>query len=134
MTLVDTGYLIALFRPGDQLHACALRWSDALNGPTIVTDYVLVEVVNALSRVEDRPAAHQMLDYLMGDPLCEIVRASDELLRAGVKLHRERPDKEWSLTDCISFVVMEHRAIRQALTHDHHFEQAGFEALLRRNP
>jgi predicted nucleic acid-binding protein len=134
MIRVDTGYLIAVFRPGDQLHTRALGWSDAVHGPTVVTEYVLVEAVNALSRVEDRPAAHHLLAYLMGDPTCEIVRASDDLLRSGVKLHRERPDKEWSLTDCISFVVMEQRGIHRALTHDRHFEQAGFEALLRRDP
>ncbi len=43
-------------------------------------------------------------------------------------------DQEWSLTDCISFIVMQQRGISPALTYDHHFEQAGFEALLRRDP
>jgi uncharacterized protein len=41
-----------------------------------------------------------------------------------------RRDKEWSLTDCISFVVMKERGLTEALTADHHFEQAGFKALL----
>jgi uncharacterized protein len=52
----------------------------------------------------------------------------------GIELHRGRLDKLWSLTDCVSFVVMEQRGIQQALAFDHHFEQAGFEALLRREP
>jgi predicted nucleic acid-binding protein len=53
---------------------------------------------------------------------------------AGLQLHRERQDKDWSLTDCISFIVTRRREIQHALTYDHHFVQAGFEALLRRDP
>jgi predicted nucleic acid-binding protein len=53
------------------------------------------------------------------------------LFKRGVELFRTRRDKEWSLTDCISFLVMQQRGISDALTHDHHFEQAGFTILLR---
>jgi len=53
------------------------------------------------------------------------------LFERGVGLFRQRPDKEWSLTDCISFVVMRDASLTEALTGDHHFEQAGFSALLR---
>jgi predicted nucleic acid-binding protein len=49
----------------------------------------------------------------------------------GIQLYDSRPDKQWSLTDCISFVVMQDRGIVEALTGDHHFEQAGFTALLK---
>ena len=52
----------------------------------------------------------------------------------GLSLHVARMDKSWSLTDCISFYLMRERGITQALTTDHHFTQAGFEALLRRDP
>jgi predicted nucleic acid-binding protein len=51
-----------------------------------------------------------------------------------LKLHEQRADKAWSLTDCVSFIVMADGGMQRALTHDHHFEQAGFEALLRRDP
>jgi predicted nucleic acid-binding protein len=67
-------------------------------------------------------------------PTYEVIPASADLFEAGLRLHADRSDKAWSLTDCFSFVVMEQRGIRQALTFDHHFEQAGFEALLRRDP
>jgi len=63
-----------------------------------------------------------------------LVDASPELFSAGLSLHKLRPDKYWSLTDCISFVVMEQRNLHRALALDNHFEQAGFEALLRRDP
>jgi predicted nucleic acid-binding protein len=62
------------------------------------------------------------------------VPATSELTDAGLSLHAARPDKEWSLTGCISFIIMTDRGIQRALAHDYHFEQAGFEALLRRDP
>lgn len=49
----------------------------------------------------------------------------------GIELYSQRPDKNWSLTDCISFQVMKSFGITEALTGDHHFEQAGFVALLK---
>ena len=61
----------------------------------------------------------------------EIVPASPELFYRGIELFRVRPDKDWSLTDCISFVVMTDRGLSEALTGDKHFEQAGFKALLK---
>jgi hypothetical protein len=60
-----------------------------------------------------------------------IVPPTQSLSDQGVELYSERPDKGWSLTDCISFIVMRHHGVTQALTGDHHFEQAGFIALLR---
>jgi predicted nucleic acid-binding protein len=56
------------------------------------------------------------------------------LVDEGLTLYRARPDKSWSLTDCVSFTLMTDRQITRALAYDHHFEQAGFEALLRRDP
>jgi predicted nucleic acid-binding protein len=71
---------------------------------------------------------------IRSDRNIEVIPASTELFEAGLQLHAQRPDKEWSLTDCISFVVMQRRGITSALAYDHHFEQAGFEVLLRRDP
>jgi predicted nucleic acid-binding protein len=62
------------------------------------------------------------------------VSASDRLLDSGLRLHAEREDKHWSLTDCVSFVIMREDGLTRALAHDQNFEQAGFEALLRRDP
>jgi len=64
------------------------------------------------------------------DPAFRVVRATTELIERGKELYRRRPDKEWPLTDCISFVVMQDEGLTEALTGDHHFEQAGFKALL----
>ena len=62
----------------------------------------------------------------------EFVPASVDLLESGLAMYRQRPDKSWSITDCTSFVIMGQRKLVQALAHDEHFVQAGFDALLRR--
>ena len=64
------------------------------------------------------------------NPAFRLVRATPELLQRGRKLYEDRPDKEWPLTDCISFAVMQEEQVGEALTADRHFEQAGFKALL----
>lgn len=73
-------------------------------------------------------------NLLETDAKVTVIPADRSWFERGVDLYRRRPDKEWSLTDCISFVVMEEEEIREALTADAHFEQAGFVALLRPPP
>ena len=82
------------------------------------------------SRARARPRFLTLLETLEADPDVSIIPASDELFRRGVDLYRRRPDKDWPLTDCFSFVVMGDVAANEALTGDHHFQQAGFVALL----
>jgi predicted nucleic acid-binding protein len=60
-----------------------------------------------------------------------IVEANRAIYDAGLNLYAQRPDKDWSLTDCISFVVMKRLRLTEALTADKHFEQAGFKVLLK---
>jgi predicted nucleic acid-binding protein len=71
------------------------------------------------------------LNFLENDDQVKIVPASHELFRHGLTLYFQRPDKKWFLTDCISFAVMAENGLKDALTGDRHFEQAGFTALLR---
>jgi predicted nucleic acid-binding protein len=134
MIFLDTGYLLALFDPADELRGRAMSWSLVLRESCLVTEYVLWECVNAFSHPADRSTAHVLVDYLRSEPGYEIVSASPGLFAAGLQLHRERPDKSRSLTDCISFHVMRERGIERALAYDEHFEQAGFVALLRHAP
>jgi hypothetical protein len=130
----DTGYFVALAQPRDEYYARAHAWSAALVEPLIVTEYVLWEMFNWFSKPEWRTRAHQEYQYISTAPHWEVIPASPDLFAEGVELHANRPDKAWSLTDCISFIVMEQRQITRALTPDRHFEQAGFEALLLRDP
>jgi predicted nucleic acid-binding protein len=134
MIFVDTSYLWALLDNRDDLHVRAEAWHLAVSEPLVVTEYVLWELVNGFSTAEDRPKAHAAIDEIRASFDWQLMPASDDLFTAGLVLHRRHPDKDWSLTDCISFLVMRDRGIVRALTHDHHFEQAGFEALMRRDP
>ena len=131
---LDSAYLIALAQPGDQHHGIARQIAELLNAARtrIVTSRaVLLEVGSALSKIKFRPAAIQLVESLERATLVEIVPLAEELCAASWELFRQRTDKEWSWVDCVSFVVMRSRGLRQALTTDEHFEQAGFVALLR---
>ncbi len=135
MIFVDSGFLLALAQPADALHGVAVLWANHLTESFLVSEYVIWEVFNSLSAPLDRAKAHLILSHLEAtDSMYEIVPASPDLFRAGIRLYRERPDKEWSLTDCISFYLMAQRGIRRALAYDLHFTQAGFQALLRTEP
>jgi predicted nucleic acid-binding protein len=97
----------------------------------LTTAWVLTEVADGL--VEER-AISRFLDFydqLQTRTDVAIIACADDLFRDGLELYRRRLDKEWSLTDCISFVVMQQHGLTDALTADHHFEQAGFTALLK---
>jgi predicted nucleic acid-binding protein len=134
MIFVDTGYLLAVLNPRDELFERAQLWAASVHEPLITTEYVVWEMVNSLSAPVDRAKSHAAVAEIRSSRSWELVYATPELLSEGLLLHERRVDKHWSLTDCISFLLMEQRGLRLALAFDHHFEQAGFEALLRRDP
>jgi predicted nucleic acid-binding protein len=127
----DTSYYIALVNPADAYHAKAVRASRKLRCRTIITEYVLLELGSALSQRRDRPLFTGLVARLRADADTLIVPASAALLNDGLALFARRTDKNWSLIDCLSFVVMAAEGVRHALTVDHHFEQAGFRVLLK---
>jgi predicted nucleic acid-binding protein len=126
----DAVYFIALANPRDQYHDRAKRFEVA-GRSLVTTHYVLTEVANALAHHTLRRQFLNLLTSLEDGSDVLILPGQDELYRAGLGLYRQRPDKDWSLTDCISFVVMQREGISDALTTDHHFEQAGFVAVLK---
>jgi predicted nucleic acid-binding protein len=130
-TFADTFYYLAVLHQDDAGHARAWELSGRLTGATVTTAWVLSELADGLAAPATRGGFARLLTSLRADPTCIILPASQDLFERGLDLYQERPDKAWTLTDCISFVVMEERGIRDALTGDHHFEQAGFTALLR---
>jgi predicted nucleic acid-binding protein len=91
----------------------------------------MMELANSFSKSATRLIFLETYEALQSSTNCEIAPSSQRLFNAGMHLYASRPDKDWSLTDCISFVVMQERGITDALTGDRHFEQAGFRALLR---
>jgi hypothetical protein len=127
----DTSYYLALMGEHDQHHAAAVAHARAFYGETITTDFVLLEVGNWLSRTADRPVFVKLLEMLSADPHTTVMPATHEVFDAGCSLFARRMDKNWSLTDCISFAAMRQRGLAEALSADHHFEQAGFRVLLK---
>jgi hypothetical protein len=131
---LDTAYAIALSSPNDQFHARAVELAEqleALGTRLVTTRAVLLEIGNALAKPRYRQAAVQLLAALEADPKVDIVPLSESLYVRAIQLYRERPDKEWGLTDCVSFLAMQDRRLTEVLTTDVHFQQAGFRALLR---
>ena len=131
VVFADSFYFIALSNPSDGHHAAAVRAVESLTSRLLTTHYVLIEVADALSAPRFRADVAQFLRQLALDPGTEIMGRDIPLYERGLDLYAQRPDKAWSLTDCISFVVMTERGLTEALTGDNHFEQAGFHALLR---
>lgn len=127
----DSFYFFALVNSGEMPHAKAIAFANSFAGYVVTTRWVLTEVADGLSRPGNRELFLQMHQEILSHPRVRIVGFSDEMYERGLKLFGERLDKEWSLTDCISFLVMQDQNIRQALTGDLHFEQAGFIALLK---
>jgi uncharacterized protein len=130
---LDTAYAIALSVESDEHHERAVELAEQLEAHVtrlITTRAVLLEIGNALSKKRYRKAAVELLDALEQDPQVEIVSLSEELFEQTLELFRNRPDKEWGLVDCMSFVVMQERGLTEALTTDEHFDQAGFRHLL----
>ena len=128
---VDTVYWLALMNPNDTWHRHALDWAARISEPLVTTDAVLTEVADAFCRVDRRRWAVEAIRNVRADPEITSVPGSVDLFTRALDLYGSRSDKDWSLTDCISFVVMKEQGLERALTADLRFVQAGFQALLR---
>ena len=127
----DTHYFLALLNSKDVSHQRAIAASLALNGELVTTAWVITELADAMSSSTNRVEFLSTYDDLRTNPQVRIIQPEIALFDLGIQLYRNRQDKDWSLTDCISFVVMQQEGMTQALTGDRHFEQAGFVALLK---
>ena len=128
---IDTSYILALVNTADEYHDQAALASLHVQPPFLTTEAILIELGNALARVRWRVLGVATINDLRHDPNIEVIAVDTILFERALALYGQRPDKEWGLTDCISFVVMRQREITEALTGDRHFEQAGFVALLK---
>jgi predicted nucleic acid-binding protein len=127
----DTFFNLAFVGKDDATHDRAVVVAGGIRSPVVTTAWVLTEVADALAHPRYRGVFLTLLQAIRSDPKVTVIPPSEELFERGLDLYGRRPDKRWSLTDCTSFVVMADNGITDALTGDHHFEQAGFKALLK---
>jgi uncharacterized protein len=129
---VDTFYWIARINPRDQWHRKAIELSSSLEDTHLITtDAVLIELLNYFSDYgpELRQAVALIVRHIVDDGSITIGESSVGF-EEGLDLFKSRPDKGYSMTDCISMSIMRHMEMTEVLTHDHHFAQEGFSILL----
>lgn len=127
---LDTGYLIALELGSDQNHQVAAEhWRKLKESlpPLVTTAYVFDEVVTFFNSRGYHAKAVEIGGRLLTSPSVQLIHVDEKLFHAGWEYFQKYKDKEYSLTDCISFLVMERLGISVALAFDKHFTQAGFE-------
>jgi uncharacterized protein len=128
----DTGYWAAILNPRDNLHERASSVSMSLGRVRLLTtEMVLSELLASLGKLPTRSTVIKGVDSIRQNPNVEVVPQTSLQFVSALERFRTHTDKEWSLTDCASFGLMAARGVHEALAHDHHFEQAGFVALLR---
>jgi predicted nucleic acid-binding protein len=130
---VDTAYWVARTNRRDQWYQKAREISARLtNVSFLTTELVLVEYLNYFSAYEARMREQVSIttQNVLTDPNIQIVWQTQALFEAGLNLYKSRLDKGYSLTDCISMVVMQQSNIQETLTHDRHFAQEGFAILM----
>ncbi|MBI5676599.1 MAG: PIN domain-containing protein [Nitrospirae bacterium] len=127
---IDSSYLIALEAADDQNHKKALlHWQELImNLPMIVTtSYILNEVATFFNSRNNHDKAVEIGNNILNSSLVKFIHIDEPLFHDGWLYFRRHKDKSYSLTDCISFIVMNQHGIKTALTFDAHFIQAGFK-------
>lgn len=129
----DAFYWIALANPADQWHTAAKQFNE--ENPSVLlitTEEVLTEFLNyfAESGERRRRIVGAMCEQVLTHPNITVILQTHESFSQGLDLYRQRDDKGYSLTDCISMSLMREREIQKVLTHDNHFTQEGFTILL----
>ncbi|MCP4113748.1 MAG: type II toxin-antitoxin system VapC family toxin [Desulfobacteraceae bacterium] len=127
---MDTAFLIAVIDDSDNYHETASESYKKLvidKWTVFTTEAVLTEIGNGLSKLKWRQTAYRWIETIRKSrKTFNVVPVTPEIMDEAIKLYGSRPDKEWGITDCISFIVMQKYNLTKALTADHHFEQAGY--------
>ncbi len=130
----DTFYWISLASPGDGAHGRATAFDLSPKRPAIVTtEEVLTEFLTFFGEKGAflRTKAVAVARLIFADESIRLLPQTHRTFRDGFDLFANRPDKGYSLTDCISMQTMRQQGITGVLTDDRHFEQEGFQALFR---
>ena len=128
---IDTWFILALLNSRDEHHAHAKRLLPRIRSAAqlVMTEAIVVETCNGLSR-HNRSGAAGFVRACQADSRFEVVPVDGVLIASALEQYAAAGDKEWGLTDCISFLVMRERGLQLVATGDHHFRQAGFVPLI----
>jgi uncharacterized protein len=126
----DTSFYIALLNQRDEHHQQARQFADEYPGDFVTSAWIVTELADYLCNTANRNLFLSIYGDLRADARVTIVPFSTDLFDRGIELYAARPDKDWSLTDCVSFLIMRQLQLHEAAAADHHFVQAGFAALL----
>jgi len=130
--LLDSTFIAGLINSRDQCHLKAKGFLPLVENASevVITEAALIEVGNLLRSLPHRKKAAEFIDACYETGNVTIVSVDSDLLRKALAFYRLHQDKDWGLTDCVSFVVMKERVIAMAMTADADFQQAGFRALM----
>lgn len=129
----DTSALIAIGNKDDEFHREAVRLQKGFlktKQPIVTTSGVILELFNTFSQARCKPIALRLFNLIHCSEQWECL-FTDRYMLGGMELFKKRADKDWSLVDCISMLIAQERRIADIFTTDHHFEQAGFNILLK---
>lgn len=126
----DTWFFVALADPFDSHHLRAVRLNEAIrHSPLLMHDAVLTEVLSFFSGQGARIRARAVESVRHALRQHEVVHVDQRMFHVALDLYAARPDKEYSLVDCMSMTLMRQRGVTHILTNDHHFQQEGFTVL-----
>lgn len=128
---MDTYGLIAWINTREAGHPRVKSYLDSYSGTIVTTEWILLEFADAFALPKAKPFAIEAIKRIHRLSMFHVVGFEPTVHQSGFDLYESRPDKDWSLTDCVSFAVMTQRGLSVALTADHHFEQAGFRAVFK---
>ena len=129
---LDANFIIALEVSDDQHHNEAIdHWKNLIETPfsLVTTSYVFDEVVTYLNSRLQHDKAVKIGNNLLNAANIKVVQVDESLFYEAWSYFEQHADKTYSLTDCVSFVLMKRLGIAEALTFDKHFVQAGFKKL-----
>ncbi len=130
VTFLDTGFLLALIRKGDQHHGAAVNGARIYPGPYITTELVLMELASALARPPHRKTAITVIQRILCDKATHVAPWHTLTFQEVLTFYQQRMDKSWGVVDCFSFLIMQQHHVDTALAFDIHFKQAGFHVPL----
>jgi predicted nucleic acid-binding protein len=131
---IDSSGFFAMLASDEDRHAAAAKivaTAQKRKRGFVTTDYVLDETATLLKARRKNQLVLQLFDRLDKSQACRIEWTDSDRFHDVRTFFLKHSDQEWSFTDCLSFCVMSELRLRDALTKDAHFEQAGFVALLR---